>query len=83
MWKRLMQKLLTPFAMIFAMAFVASCGSTRVVFIHQSSDVVRMGPEVQGKVYFLRDGTWVLSKNKVTLPEGWYAGALEGVGERE
>jgi hypothetical protein len=83
MWKRLMQKLLTPFAMIFAMAFVISCGSTRVVFIHQSSDVVRMGPEVRGKVYFLRDGKWVLSQNKVTLPEGWYAGALEGVGDRE
>jgi hypothetical protein len=45
--------------------------------------VVRLGPDVHGKVYFLRDGKWVLSKNKVNLPEGWYAGALEGVGGRE
>jgi hypothetical protein len=70
--------------MIFATAFVTSCGSTKVVFIHQSSDVVRIGPQVHGKVYFLnKDGKWVLSKNKVRLPEGWYAGALEGVGEGE
>ena len=83
MWKRLMQTPLTMCAMIFATAFVTSCGSTKVVFIHQSSDVVRLGPEGRGKVYFLKEGKWVLSKNKVTLPEGWYAGALEGVGERE
>ena len=70
-------------AMIFVLAFGISCGSSKVVFIHESSDVVRLGPEVRGKVYFLRDGKWVLSKNKVTLPDGWYAGALEGVGERE
>lgn len=83
MWKRLTLTPLTLCVMIFALAFATSCGSTKVVFIHQSSDVVRLGPDVHGKVYFLRDGKWVLSKNKVNLPEGWYAGALEGVGGRE
>lgn len=83
MFKRLTLKLLTPCAMIFALAFATSCGSSKVVFIHESSDVVRIGPDVEGRVYFYRDGQWVLSKNKVKLPEGWYAGALEGVGERD
>jgi len=47
-----------------------------VVFIKTSSDVVRLGPDVRGKVYFRKDGEWVLSKNTVKLPEGWYAGSL-------
>ena len=46
------------------------------MFVQESADVVRIGPDVKGKVYFRKDGEWVLSKNKVTLPEGWYAGAL-------
>jgi len=48
------------------------------VFIKTGNDVVRLGPDVRGKVYFRREGEWVLSKNKVLLPEGWYAGALDG-----
>lgn len=62
--------------MISALAFAVSCGTTRVVFIKTSSDVVRLGPDVRGKVYFRQDGEWVLSKNTVKLPEGWYAGSL-------
>jgi len=46
------------------------------VFVKTDSDVVRIGPNVSGKVYFRKGGEWVLSKNKVKLPEGWYAGAL-------
>ena len=47
-----------------------------MVFVKTDSDVVRVGPNVSGKVYFRKNGEWVLSKNKVKLPEGWYAGAL-------
>tara|TARA_Y100000310_G_C20691429_1_gene822515 strand:+ start:4271 stop:4459 length:189 start_codon:yes stop_codon:yes gene_type:complete len=56
--------------------FLVGCGSTRVVFVDTQSDLVRIGPEVYGKVYILHKGAWVLSKNKVKLPEGWYAGGL-------
>jgi hypothetical protein len=63
---------------IFVLLCVTSCGTTRVVFIKESADVVRMGPKVKGKVYFQKNGEWVLSKNEVILPEGWYAGALDG-----
>jgi len=52
-----------------------------VVFVKTDADVVRIGPSVVGKIYFRKDGEWVLSKNKVKLPEGWYAGALGGEDE--
>jgi hypothetical protein len=55
---------------------LAGCGSTRVVFVDTQSDLVRLGPDVTGRVYVNKDGSWVLSKKKVTLPEGWYAGGL-------
>jgi hypothetical protein len=38
--------------------------------------MVRLGKDVSGHVYVLKDGEWVLSKNKVKLPEGWYAGGI-------
>ena len=52
------------------------CGSTRVVFVDTGSNLIRLGPNVEGKIYVLKNGEWVLSKNKVKLPEGWYAGGL-------
>ena len=53
------------------------CGSTRVVFVDTQSNLVRVGPNFPaGKVYVLKNGEWILSKNKIKLPEGWYAGGL-------
>ena len=52
------------------------CGSTRGVFVDTQANLVRIGPDVSGKVYIQKDGEWVLSKNKVKLPEGWYAGGI-------
>jgi hypothetical protein len=46
------------------------------VFVDTSADLIRIGPNVSGKCYVLKNGEWVLSKNKVKLPEGWYAGGL-------
>ena len=73
-----MLKLKMNFVITFAALCAIGCGTTRVVFIKTSDDVVRLGPNVSGKVYFRKDGEWVLSKNKVKLPEGWYAGSLGG-----
>ena len=62
---------------ILSLSFLlAGCGSTRVVFVDTQSDLVRIGPNVEGKVYVLKNGEWVLSKNKMKLPEGWYAGGI-------
>jgi len=76
MSKEAMQRLSLRFAIVCGLLFGGGCGTTRVVFVKTDSDVVRIGPNVSGKVYFRKGGEWVLSKNKVKLPEGWYAGAL-------
>ena len=68
-----MIKILTLLA---SLLFLSGCGSTRVVFVDTQSDLVRIGPDVEGRVYVLKNGEWVLSKNKVKLPEGWYAGGI-------
>jgi len=63
--------------LILISLLLMGCGSTRVVFVDTQSNLVRIGPDFPaGKVYILKDGEWVLSKNKVKLPEGWYAGGL-------
>lgn len=61
--------------LIFSIIFLG-CGSTRVVFVDTQSDLIRLGPDVSGHVYILKNGEWVLSKDKVKLPEGWYAGGV-------
>lgn len=33
---------------------------------------IRIGPNASAHVYTFRDGDWVLSANRVTVPEGWY-----------
>jgi uncharacterized protein YceK len=62
--------------LILVSLFLAGCGSTRVVFVDTQSNLVRIGPDVSGRVYVKKDGEWTLSKNKVKLPEGWYAGGI-------
>ena len=71
-----MQRLKIQFVITFAILCAIGCGTTRVVFIKNDQDVVRIGPNVTGKIYFRKGGEWILSKNKVKLPEGGYAGAL-------
>tara|TARA_R110001583_G_scaffold130925_4_gene282651 strand:- start:1158 stop:1376 length:219 start_codon:yes stop_codon:yes gene_type:complete len=68
-----MKKILT---LLISSAFLIGCGSTRVVFVDTQGALVRMGPNVEGRVYVMKNGEWVLSKNKVKIPEGWYAGGL-------
>lgn len=40
--------------------------------VPETTGVLRLGPDVRGHVYVLTGGEWVLSRNKVKLPEGWY-----------
>jgi hypothetical protein len=75
--KNLKKKLATPATLLIVSLFLlAGCGSTRVVFVDTGADMVRIGPNVTGKCYVLKNGEWVLSKNKIKLPEGWYAGGI-------
>lgn len=52
-----------------ALAFAAGCN--RTVLVPESSPI-RVGPSARMQVYTLRNGEWILSDNKVTVPEGWY-----------
>ena len=70
-------KLLKTLTAIILLFSFIGCGSTRVVFVNTQADLVRIGPDFPaGKVYILKNGEWVLSKNRVKLPEGWYAGGI-------
>ena len=69
-------KVLKILLLTSATFFFMGCGSTKVVFVDTQSQMVRIGPNVTGKVYVLKNGEWGLSKNNMQLPEGWYAGAL-------
>jgi len=63
-------------------ALLVGCGGTRVVFVHPTDhDLVRLGPDVRGHVYFWNGSEWELSKNEVRLPEGWYAGYVAPEGD--
>ena len=69
-------KLLKILIATILLASIIGCGSTRVVFVDTQADLVRIGPNAFARVYILKNGEWVLSKNKVKLPEGWYAGGI-------
>jgi len=61
-----------------ALICVTGCvSSPDVVFVDTNSDIVRLGRDVSGHVFY-RDGSgrWVRSANKVKLPAGWYAGGM-------
>ena len=50
------------------------CGGTKVL-MPQSGAMVRAGPDVKGRVYHWDGSRWVLSANKLQIPEGWFIGA--------
>ena len=66
----------TILTLLISSLLLVGCGSTRVVFVDTRADLVRIGPNAFTRVYILKNGEWVLSKNKVKLPEGWYAGGI-------
>ena len=68
-----MRTLLNLSATLGIILSLSAC-ATKTVVLDRQSDVVRLGPNVRGKVYVWKKETgWTLS-GKVTLPEGWYAG---------
>lgn len=58
------------------MIWCAGCATSRTVILDSQSDIVKLGPDVRGHVYYYRDGQWQLTGDKVTLPEGWGAGPM-------
>lgn len=70
-----MRKHLKKLSLIGSALCVIGCATSRTVVIDATRDIVRLGPDVRGHVYVYRAGQWQLTGDKVTLPEGWYAGA--------
>ena len=57
--------------------FLASCGTLGLTgCLTSGKKVVFIGPNVKGRVYVWDGDKWELSRNKVSLPEGWLAGPL-------
>tara|TARA_Y100000766_G_scaffold278835_1_gene286163 strand:- start:1225 stop:1467 length:243 start_codon:yes stop_codon:yes gene_type:complete len=57
---------------------LTGCDGSRVVFVPESDGLIRLGPDVRGHVYYWNGNSWELSSKKVLLPEGWYAGSIDG-----
>lgn len=54
---------------VLALAFATGCGRTVLV---SDGSPMRIGKDATGRVYTRQAGEWVLSDDRVTLPEGWY-----------
>ncbi len=57
---------------ITAVMLAAGCAGPRVVFLPAADAPVRAGPNLSGQVYVWTGSTWELSRNNVTIPEGFY-----------
>lgn len=55
---------------VLALASAIGCAS-RTVFVPEESPM-RVGPRSEIRVYHRVNGEWVLSNNRITVPEGWY-----------
>jgi hypothetical protein len=54
-----------------ALALASASGCGRTVLVAQGSPI-RIGPKTQAQIYTRIDGEWILSQNRVVIPEGWY-----------
>ena len=73
---RLWLLMLLSFLSVFVLLGLTGCGGSRVVFVPHDDGLVRLGPDVRGRVYVWNGSMWELSANKVDLPEGWYTGSV-------
>lgn len=77
-----MRRMLFTILLAYMAASGISCSASRVVFVHPGEhQLIRIGPNVRGRVYFYNGKDWELSGNTVDIPEGWYAGYVSPAGE--
>jgi len=67
------RQMLNLFLILFVIIGTASCTTTRTVLV-PPGELIRLGPDIEGRVYNWNGTEWVLSDNKVEIPEGWIAG---------
>ena len=56
---------------VLASVFLNGCVASRTVFVPEDSPM-RVGPNNNVVVYTYETGEWVLSENRIKIPEGWY-----------
>lgn len=54
-----------------ALVLASASGCSRAVLVPESSPI-RIGPATEARVYTRVGDEWVLSENRVEIPEGWY-----------
>ena len=57
---------------LLVLGTLCGCAGPRVVFLPQVDAPVRAGPDMSGRVYVWTGTEWELSRNHVTVPEGFY-----------
>ena len=57
---------------VVAAALLSGCAGPRGVFLPAADAPVRAGPDMSGRVYVWTGAAWELSRNHVTIPEGFY-----------
>ena len=74
--RQIKQSTLNLFLIIFVVLSMIGCGTTRAVLV-PPGELIRIGPDVRGQVYVWNGTEWILSDDKVIIPEGWFAGPLD------
>ena len=62
----------TALSGLVTLCILFGCAGPRVVFLPAADAPVRAGPDMSGRVYVWTGSTWELSRNHVTIPEGFY-----------
>lgn len=70
-WSEIIGALVAIALVALLIVLLAGCAPTRTVLVPEDSPT-RIGPDVRGRLYVLIDGEWVLGRNRVEVPEGWY-----------
>jgi hypothetical protein len=65
-----------------ALVLASASGCSRAVLVPESSPI-RIGPATEARVYTRVGDEWVLSENRVEIPEGWYCVPPSFVEEKE
>lgn len=56
---------------VLVLGFASGCSGNRTVFVPEDSPM-RIGPDARARVWVRVNGQWELSRNQITIPEGWY-----------
>lgn len=65
------RRLLLTMILCLGLLSLSGCVTRQAVFVEPGT-IIRTGPDVSGRVYVQINGEWILTDNKVDIPEGLY-----------